>query len=45
MQDQLGVPAVPLKNDFDRIFEFLKSGRIAAFETVKSFEAEPEISN
>jgi putative radical SAM enzyme (TIGR03279 family) len=43
MQDKLGVPVVPLKNDFGGIFELLKFGRISAFETVKSFEAEPEI--
>ncbi|MCI0691042.1 hypothetical protein L0337_03435 [candidate division KSB1 bacterium] len=45
MQDKLGVPVVPLKNDFGGIFEFLKFGRISAVETVKSFEAEPEISS
>jgi putative radical SAM enzyme (TIGR03279 family) len=45
MQDQLGVPVVPLKNDFSGIFEFLKFGRISAFDTVKSFEAEPDIAS
>jgi hypothetical protein len=44
MQDKLGVPVVPLKNDFSGIFEFLKFGRISAFETVKSFEAEPDVA-
>ncbi|MDZ7289590.1 MAG: hypothetical protein ONB44_08950 [candidate division KSB1 bacterium] len=43
MQDKLGVPLVPLMNDFAGIFEFLKFGRISDFETVKSFEAEPNI--
>ncbi|MDZ7343768.1 MAG: DUF512 domain-containing protein, partial [candidate division KSB1 bacterium] len=42
MQDQLGVPVVPLKNNFSGIFEFLKFGKISAVETVKSFEAGPE---
>jgi putative radical SAM enzyme (TIGR03279 family) len=45
MQDRLGVPVVPLKNDFSGIFEFLRFGRILAFETVRSFEAEPDFAN
>jgi hypothetical protein len=34
---------VPLKNDFSGIFEFLKFGRISAFDAVKSFVAEPDV--
>jgi hypothetical protein len=45
LQEKLGVPVVPLKNDFGRIFEFLKFVRISAFDTVKSFEAESDISS
>jgi hypothetical protein len=45
MQDKLGMPVVPLKNDFSGIFEFLKFGRISAFEAVKRFEAEPDIAS
>jgi putative radical SAM enzyme (TIGR03279 family) len=45
IQEKLGVPVVPLKNDFSGIFEFLKFGRISAFDTVKSFEAEPDFAN
>ncbi|MCI0691044.1 DUF512 domain-containing protein [candidate division KSB1 bacterium] len=45
MQERLGVPVVPLKNDFSGIFEFLKFGRVAAFEEVKSFEAEPDVAS
>jgi len=45
MQDKLSVPAVPVKNDFSGIFEFLKFGRISAFGTVKSFEAEPDVAS
>ncbi|MDZ7289587.1 MAG: DUF512 domain-containing protein [candidate division KSB1 bacterium] len=44
MQDQLGVPVLPLNNDFSGISEFLKFGRISAFELVKSYEAEPDIA-
>ena len=44
-KDKLGVPVVPLKNDFGGIFEFLKFGRVSAVEAVKSFEAEPDFAN
>ncbi len=44
MQNKLGVPVVPLKNNFSRIFEFLKFERISAFKTVKNFEAELDIA-
>jgi hypothetical protein len=43
MQEKLGVPVVPLKNDFSGFFEFLKFGRISAFDAVKSFVAEPDV--
>jgi putative radical SAM enzyme (TIGR03279 family) len=45
LQDKLGVTVVPLKNDFSSIFEFLKFGRISVFDTVKSFEAEPDFES
>ncbi len=45
MQDKLGVPVVPLKNDFSGIFEFLKFGRISAFDTVKALEVEFDLPN
>ncbi|MGH7455747.1 MAG: DUF512 domain-containing protein, partial [bacterium] len=45
MQDKLGVPVVPLKNDFGGIFEFLKFGRISAFETIKALEVEFDLPN
>jgi len=45
MQDKLGVPVVPLKNDFSGIFEFLKFGKISAFDVVKSFEAKPDVAS
>lgn len=45
MQDQLGVPVVPLKNNFSGIFEFLKFGRIAAFDTAKALEVEFDLQN
>jgi putative radical SAM enzyme (TIGR03279 family) len=40
MQDKLGVPVVPLKNDFSEIFEFLKTGKIKTFDMPKEFEFE-----
>lgn len=40
LQEKLGVPVVPLKNDFSGIFEFLKFGKISAFETAKVLEVE-----
>jgi len=45
LQDKLDVPVMPLKNDFGGIFEFLKFGRVSDFETVKSFEAEPDFAS
>jgi putative radical SAM enzyme (TIGR03279 family) len=44
LQNKLGVPVVPLKNDFGEIFEFLKFGKVSAFDAVKNFEAEPDIA-
>jgi putative radical SAM enzyme (TIGR03279 family) len=40
MQDKLGLPVVPLKNDFSGIFEFLKTGKIKTFAKPKEFEFE-----
>ena len=45
LQEKLGVPVVPLKNDFSGIFEFLKFGKISTFDTIKSFEAEPDMAD
>jgi putative radical SAM enzyme (TIGR03279 family) len=38
LQAKLGVPVVPLKNDFAGIFEFLKTGKVTTFEAPKEFE-------
>jgi putative radical SAM enzyme (TIGR03279 family) len=40
LQEKLSLPAVPLKNDFSGILEFLKTGKIIAFEAPKEFEFE-----
>jgi hypothetical protein len=40
LQEKLGVPVVPLKNDFNGIFEFLQTGKITSFEAPKEFEFE-----
>jgi len=45
LQEKLGVSVVPLKNDFSGIFEFLKTGKITAFEAPKEFEFEFDLSN
>jgi len=45
LQEKLGVPVVPLKNDFSGIFEFLKTGKITAFDAPKEFEFEFDLSN
>jgi putative radical SAM enzyme (TIGR03279 family) len=45
MQEKLGVPVVPLRNDFGGVFEFLKFGRIAAFDSVKGLEVEFDLQN
>jgi len=45
LQEKLGVPVVPLKNDFSGIFEFLKTGKITAFDAPKAFEFEFDLSN
>ncbi len=45
IQEKLGVPVVPLKNDFGGIFEFLKFGRISAFDTAKALEVEFDLQN
>jgi putative radical SAM enzyme (TIGR03279 family) len=45
LQEKLGVPVVPLKNDFSGIFEFLKFGRVSAFDTVKALEVEFDLQN
>lgn len=45
LQEKLGVPIVPLKNDFSGIFEFLKTGKITVVEAPKEFEFEFDLSN
>jgi NifB/MoaA-like Fe-S oxidoreductase len=45
MQEKLGVPVVPLKNEFSGIFEFLRFGRVSAFDTVKALEVEFDLPN
>ena len=45
LQEKLGVPVVSLKNDFSGIFEFLKTGKVTAFEAPKEFEFEFDLSN
>jgi len=45
LQEKLGVPVVPLKNDFSGISEFLRFGRISAFETAKALEVECDLQN
>ncbi len=45
LQEKLGVPVVPLKNDFSGIFEFLKTGKVTVFEAPKEFEFEFDLSN
>ncbi len=45
LQEKLGVPVVPLKNDFSGIFEFLKIGKVTAFAAPKEFEFEFDLSN
>jgi len=39
------VPVVPLKNDFSGIFEFLKTGKVTAFEAPKEFEFEFDLTS
>ena len=45
LQEKLGVPIVPLKNDFSGIFEFLKTGKVTVVEAPKEFEFEFDLSN
>jgi len=45
LQEKLGVPVVPMKNDFSGIFEFLKTGKIIPFEAPKEFEFEFDLSS
>ncbi len=45
MQDKLGVPVVPLRNDFGGIFEFLKTGKAPNWNISKTVEAEFDMSN
>ena len=45
LQEKLGAPVVPLKNNFSGIFEFLKTGIVSAFDTTKDFEVEFDLQN
>jgi len=45
LQEKLGVPVVPLKNDFSGIFEFLKTGEITDINAPKEFEFEFDLES
>ena len=45
LQEKLGVSVVPLKNDFSGIFEFLKIGKMTAFDAPKEFEFKFDLAN